>query len=101
MLPFQPIFAVLREVEVCNVYGAEDPAGGEGEVEELGSLVRLVDLLLEAGSDVEIPDECRPRTPYGAANIAEVDQSCHQQTLLQQQNIFFILNIVLVDQPIL
>ena len=83
------------------MYGEENPTDTEGEVEKLGSLVGLVDLLLEAGSDVEIPDECRPRTPYGAANIAEVDQSCHQQTLLQQQNIFFILNTVLVDQPIL
>ena len=64
---------------------AENPTGAEGEVEELGSLVGLVNLLLEAGPDVEIPDEAGPGTPYGASDITEIDQSCHQQTLLQQQ----------------
>ena len=64
---------------------AEDPTDGEGEVEKLGSLVGLIDLLLEAGSDVEIPDDSRPSTSYGTSYHAEVDQSCHQQTLLQQR----------------
>ena len=64
---------------------AEDPTDGECEVEKLGSLVGLVDLLLEAGPDVEIPDDGRPGTSYGTSNHAEVDQSGHQQTLLEQK----------------
>ena len=64
---------------------AEDPTDGESEVEKLGSLVGLVDLLLETGPDVEVPDDGRPSTSYGTSYHAEVDQSCHQQTLLQRK----------------
>ena len=85
ILPFQSIFAVLREEEVCNVDRAENPTGAEGKVEKLGSLVGFVDLLLEAGPDVEIPDDGRPGTSYGTSDHAEVDQSSHQQTLLQHK----------------
>ena len=69
--------------EVRYVDKAEDPTAGESEVEKLCSLVGLVDLSLEAGPDVEIPDDGRPSTSYGASYHAEVDQSSHQQTLLQ------------------
>ena len=62
---------------------AEDTPDGESEVEKLGPLVGLIDLLLEAGPDVEIPDDGRPSTSYSTAYHAEVDQSSHQQTLLQ------------------
>ena len=55
-LPLEARFPVLGEEEVQYVDRAEDPTDGEGEVEKLGSLVGLVDLLLEAGPDVEIPD---------------------------------------------
>ena len=64
---------------------AEDAPDGECKIEKLGPLVGLIDLLLEAGSDVEIPDDSRPSTSYGTSYHAEVDQSCHQQTLLQQR----------------
>ena len=64
---------------------AEDAPDGECEVEKLGPLVGLIDLLLEAGPDVEIPDDGSPSTSYGTSDHAEVDQSGHQQTLLQQK----------------
>ena len=79
---------------------AEDPSDGESEVEKLCSLVGFIDLLLEAGSNVEIPDDGRTSTSYGTSYHAEVDQSCHQQTLLQQNSgSYFLLNIL--SQPFL
>ena len=77
------MFAVLGVKEIPNMNQAKNPAGRNCEVEKLCSLVGLVDLPLEAGPDVEIPDDGRPGTSYGAAYHAEVDQSGHQQTLLQ------------------
>ena len=79
------MFSGLREEEVRYVDKAEDPTDGESEVEKLGSLVGFVDLLLETGPDVEIPDDGRPSTSYGTADHAEVDQPSHQQTLLQRK----------------
>ena len=79
------MFSGLREEEVRYVDKAEDPTDGESEVEKLGSLVGFVDLLLETGPDVEIPDDGRPSTAYGTSYHAEVDQSCHQQTLLKRK----------------
>ena len=67
------MFSVLRAEEVRNVDKAEDPTDGESEVEKLGSLVGFVDLPLETGPDVEIPDDGRPSTSYGTSDHAEVD----------------------------
>ena len=101
-LPLEARFPVLGEEEVRYVDRAEDPTDGESEVEKLGSLVHLVDLPLEAGPDVEIPDERRTGTSNGTPYHAEVDQSRHQQTLLHQNQsdyCVFLLNIM--DQPFL
>ena len=79
------MFSGLREEEVRYVDKAEDPTDGESEVEKLGSLVGFVDLLLETGPDVEIPDDGRPSTSYCTSDHAEVEQPRHQQTLLQRK----------------
>ena len=84
-LPLEARFPVLGEEEVRYVDRAEDPTDGESEVEKLGSLVHLVDLPLEAGPDVEIPDDGRPSTSYCTSDHAEVEQPRHQQTLLQRK----------------
>lgn len=64
---------------------AEDEASRKCEVEKLSSLVSLVDLLLETGPDVDVPDHGGPSTVYGAADHTEVDQPRHQQTLLDSK----------------
>ena len=57
---------------------AENPSGWYGEVEELGPLVGLVDLLLETGPDVDVPDDGGAGAVDGTANHAEVDEPRHQ-----------------------
>ena len=71
---------------------AEDEASRKCEVEKLSSLVSLVDLLLETGPDVDVPDHGGPSAVYGAADHTEVDQPRHQQTLLDSKAVCVVLN---------
>ena len=61
---------------------AEDEASRKCEVEKLSSLVSLVDLLLETGPDVDVPDDGGPGTVNDTADYTEGCRACHQQTLL-------------------
>ena len=72
------MFAVLGVKEIPNMNQAKNPAGRNCEVEKLCSLVGLVDLLLETGPDVDVPDHGRPGTEDGASDHAEVDEPRHQ-----------------------